>query len=911
MFASTSFTSKTVSGLNNANLNYLNVYNDANFYGTTTFYGPVNITVPTSFVNLTVTNQTTLNNLTVSGVTIFNGAVTFNSTVTLANVTVNNLTVNGTSTLKGNVAAGTSIAPVNTDTFGPVELTGTLLQTGVSTFVGRVNVSVLLSTLTALAVTTGQTTLKDTFITNLVVSVSSDFSGPFRSHGYVILYDTLTVIGLINGTNQELAGYLTVTGLTTLNGGLTLTGLLTVTGNLEVTGTLEVLGNTTLAALQAGNTTVGTLQAGNTTTGNLTSLITNTGALTVTGGAAITGVVGITGATTITGNLTTTGIFTSSGAAVISGTISLNGLVTLVGAVVAPGGISMTASTLDVTLRTILGSIFLITNFAGASINLNSFSTVNITGSGFVVGTLASPVTSTLNGNVTITIGTFFVGSTTTAVNQLNYGNITIGDATHLFTLAVNGTTNLGTLNALATTANTLTVNTTSTFTGLATFNGGISISGSITLGALTVTSLTVNTTSTFTGLAKFNGGIASTTITSSGLSTLNSLLITTTSTFTGVATFNNTLNVGGLVGSLNVGNSSTPVPSNLFGAVTIGVSSAASTLDVYGPTVLRNGTGGLGSLLVTSTLTVQGTALLSGNSTMNLLATFNNGLTVVSGGVTVTNGGIGVVAGPATFLGGSFNVASGASPASITMYGSAIGGMLFSSAGAITITATTGTTFFGNIIASNLSTFTGLATFSGGLTVSGGATIPTINGNTTVNGTLTIGPGGATRDLAVYGTAFLGAVSQAGTANLDRINFTTLWLSGTLPCFASGTWTPILRATAGVSFAYTTQSGFYMNLGQSFFLNITLKATYTGTSVNSIDISLPFTTSTPSSVLIVATDGIIAGTFNPNGIVYMQTFAASGYASLYNPFTLTSYSYSRAVAGSPISILASVILQN
>lgn len=837
MFASTSFSTKTVSGLNNANLNYLNVYNDANFYGTTTFYGPVNITVPIGFVNLTVTNQTTLNKLTVSGATIFNGPVTFNGTITLTDLTLNNLTVNGTSTLKGNVAVGTSIAPVNTDTFGPVELTGTLLQTGVSTFVGRVNVSVLLSTLTALAVTTGQTTLQDTFITNLVVSVSSDFSGPFRSHGYVILYDTLTVIGLINGTNQELTGTLTVTGLTTLNGGLDLTGALILTGDLSITGFLTVAGITTLAELNSG--------------------ITNTGALTVTGGAVITGAVGITGATLITGDLTVNGNTNITGINTINGASFLNGAVNVTGVITSLLGIDISAGTLAVTIRATLGSINLSVFAPLASINLvaalgpvylggstidmvstynvnvsavslvvvststnigstgaivlgdstGNATTINMYGATLDVGTSAHPITSNFYGDTHLDLGTFFVGSTTTAVNQVNYGNITIGDATHLYTLAVNGTTNLGTLNALVATVNTLTVSTTSTFTGLATFNGGISISGSITLGALTVTSLVVNTTSTFTGLATFNGGVASTTITASGLVTANTLTVTTTSAYFGTATFTGTIAANGLFFS-------------------------------------------------------------------NDVATFNAGITVSSGGILVSSGGIGVTVGPSTFLGNTFNVATGGSRATITMYASAIGGMLFDSAGVITITSVSGTTINGpasilgdfvlgsigtprsitmygsagsGILITSAGTLTltgasntvnGNTQLNGSLAVSAGATI---TGNTTVNGTLTIGPGGATRDLAVYGTAFLGVISQAGAANLDIVDVTSLSLGGVNQLF-SGTYSPAYIATAGISFGSVSSTGSYSVVGSTITVSINLSAVYTGTSADVIQVSLPLT---------------------------------------------------------------------
>jgi fibronectin-binding autotransporter adhesin len=839
MFASTSYTSKTASGLNNANLNYLNVYNDANFYGTTTFYGPVNITVPVGFVNLTVTNQTTLNKLTVSGATIFNGPVTFNGTITLTTLTLTNLTVTNNTTLNNLTTTGNTLVsnlssystyvtfgsipdPTALVVTGDTTFTGAFEQTGLSLFQGQVTITAVT---TALVVTSGLVS----FALSQVNMGSATVIGNFTCDGPANFLSTVGVVGAVTAN---------VINATTIN----LTTVNAINGIL--TGTLSV----------AGVTTLGILNSGTTTTGDLNSLITVTGSLTAA-------------------SLTVGGLTALNGAVNILGSLTLEGFVN------GPVGLSFTADTLNLSLNSVFGNIVL-DPFVGSIllenntyVNFGSFNVgttgtplptalhgnTSIDNGSFTVGTAIVPTTSNFYGDTHLNLGTFFVGSATTPVAQLWYGAVTFGDPTHLYTFSVYGLANLTTLTVFSTsvmtglttcngglaattisssglsTLNSLSVTTTSTFTGLATFNGGISISGSITLGALTVTSLTVNTTSTFTGLATFNGGVASTTITSSGLSTLNSLTVTNSSILNG-------------------------------------------------------------------SLTVNGLFFT------NSLATFNAGITVSSGGILVSSGGIGVTVGPATFLGNTFNVATGASRATITMYGSAIGGMLFNSAGAITITATTGTTFFGDIIASNLSTFTGLATFNGGITVSGGATI---NGNTTVNGTLTIGPGGATHDLAVYGTAFLGAVSQAGTANMDRINFNTLWLSGTLPCFASGTWTPILRATAGVSFAYTTQSGFYMNLGQSFFLNITLNATYTGTSAVSIDISLPFTTSTPSSVLIVATDGIVGGTFNPNGIVYMQTFAASGYASLYNPFTLTSYSYSRAIAGSPIKILASVILQN
>jgi hypothetical protein len=770
MFASTSYTSKTVSGLNNANIDLLNVYDNANFYGTTTFFGPVNLSIviltDLTLTNLTVTNNTTLNNLTASGTIGFTG----------------------------NVTIGSSGTPRDLNVFGAVEvegdftMVGAFEQTGASEFLGLVNITMPSALSTALSVTLGRTFLKATDITVLEVTAQSTFAGA-----------SFTV-----NSPATFSQTLTVTGLTTLNGGLNLTGLLEITGDLQVNGVLGVTGDTNIEGIL--------LVEGD---ANFLGLVLAEGDLNVLG------ILSVEGEANFAGDVNVEGIFTTTGLAALTGAVNVGGLLTIEGFVVAPGGFDFTATTLAINMRALLGSIYFATEVPGASINLNSFSTVNVTGSGFVVGTLGSPVSTTLNGNTTITIGTFFVGSAALPVNQLNYGNITIGDALNPYTLAVNGTTNVGILNALATTLNTLTVSTTSTFTGLATFNGGISIAGGVTLGALTVTSLTVNTTSTFTGLATFNN--------------INCLF---NSSYGGLATYTAGVLVSG--GTLVIGSTVSPISSNMFGPVTIGDITAAASLDVYGPTNLRNGTGGVGSLSVASTISVSGTALLNGNSVLQGAVTSNNGITITAGGLTVTaggvtvttggvtvnGGGIGVTSGPATFLGTTFNVASGATPASISMYGSAVGGILLSSAGPITLTGVGG------------NTVNGTTTFTGAITA------PTINGNTTVNGTLTIGPGGATHDLAVYGTAFLGTISQAGAAGLDAVNANSYAIAG-YNLFNDGTWSPAFIATGGISFSGITSSGAFSQAGRVLTVTINLSATYTGVSGSTIQVSLPG--STPS----------------------------------------------------------------
>ncbi len=199
---------------------------------------------------------------------------------------------------------------------------------------------------------------------------------------------------------------------------------------------------------------------------------------------------------------------------------------------------------------------------------------INIPGHYLSIGkTVATPpsnIAVDISGNLLVSqtstftgLATFNGGATTTTLTTTGLATFN-GNAT---------TTGLATFNGGATlgTSSNLLVGGTATFTGLATFNGGATTTGLATFngGATlsgTSSNLLVGGTATFTGLATFNGGATTTTLTTTGL--INNLYI------------NSRLSTGS--NNIAIGNIST-LQSNNGGTDNIAIGINTLTLNTFG----------------------------------------------------------------------------------------------------------------------------------------------------------------------------------------------------------------------------------------------------------------------------------------------------------------------------------------
>ena len=395
----------------------------------------------------------------------------------------------------------------------------------------------------------------------------------------------------------------------------------------------------------------------------------------------------------------------------------------------------------------------------------NSSTNVTINNNGITV------VDTTVPSGQTFRLDEF--GNVSNLANNTVGGNLQVngnGDVDGNFNVdgftTTNGQDNTGGLET-----DTLLVNTTSSFNGLATFNAGTNTVGGTTTDTLLVT-----------GNSQLNGtlDVAGFTTLSGGAQVDNGLTVNGGSTLNGGTTMNGGATVNGLLTANNgavVNNGFTANGgSTLNGGATVnGLLTANNGLAVTGGANIANGLTVTGGANIANGLTVTGGATVSGNST------FNNNLTVL--GSTATNGitNTGNIANSGNLSTGSLNV-SGA-------------------------TVTNGITNTGNIATTTLST-TGNASVGGSLAVAGNSAV---TGNSTVGGTL-----------AVTGaTTLTGLLTANGGVNTTNVNASgnlavagnsavtgNSTVGGTLAVTGATTLTGLLTANGGVSTTTLTTSG-------------------------------------------------------------------------------------------------------
>lgn len=239
------------------------------------------------------------------------------------------------------------------------------------------------------------------------------------------------------------------------------------------------------------------------------------------------------------------------------------------------------------------------------------------------------------NGGITTTGGDLYVGG-----NFYNSGDVIIDTDLYIVGIAT-----IGTLDVLGlSTTRDLYVAGFSTFVGFSTFNDyvdiqdGLRVSGLSTFAGITTVTgptlftkqLNVSGVSTFVGFSTFNNSV----------DIRNGLRVGGISTFVGFSTFNSSVYVAG-ISTLN-GYVNIPNNLNVTGIVTAGSISIGATQVISSARQLQN----IASLDATTTATIEAAIAnapntftditVSGVSTFVGLATFNNGLRVVSGVTTL-----------------------------------------------------------------------------------------------------------------------------------------------------------------------------------------------------------------------------------------------------------------------------------
>jgi hypothetical protein len=424
---------------------------------------------------------------TASGDTTIQGSITVNSNTTLGDAFADTLTVNATSTFNSSV----TLSAAKDLTVG-----GNLIVTGNTTLNGATG------TINATTLTVDDPIITLNGDTAPVSNDSKDRGVEFR------YYDTQARLGFF-GWDTSASKYVFLTGVTNTSevvsgtdaglqaGNLTLTGTgtaLTVNNNATITGTLGVTSTTTLTgSLTANggiqvNGTAGvtgiTSITNNTAANTVSATYTAAGALQVTGGVSIGAGLAVGGDVQVYGSIEVTGAQTYSGSAAFKGNV--------IAGTILPKNADGNADT-DVALR----------SYGGLVVDQRSVFTGNV----YVNPTsgLTSPkfFIDAATGNTTVA-GTLGVTSTTTLTGALiANGNSTLGDAS----------------------ADTLTVNATSTFNAPVTLSGAttnLSVGGNITVtGNLTVNGTTTTVNSTTISVADKNielGTVASPTdVTSDG----------------------------------------------------------------------------------------------------------------------------------------------------------------------------------------------------------------------------------------------------------------------------------------------------------------------------------------------------------------------------------------------------------
>ncbi|ASJ92090.1 autotransporter-associated beta strand repeat-containing protein [Porphyrobacter sp. CACIAM 03H1] len=611
--------------------------------------------------------------------------------------------------------------------------TGTLRQlAGVTTLSGASTFTGLTSVLGGTLRVTGSLA-SDVLIGGATLENTGTIGGLVTNNGTLVSTGTLGG-GLVNagGATARISGVLA--GAVDNSGTIALTGATSGGAALtqSVTGTLDLAGNSLELGSLAGEGSV-RLGSGTLTTGGDDSSTTFAGVISGSGGLVKTG----------------SGIFTLSGVNTFTGLTTVSAGTLAIGAGAALAGGASNAATLT-NAGTIAGAVSntgSLTNtgtIGGLVTNGGTLVSTGTLGGGLVnAGGATAQIAGVVSGAVS-NGGTITLTGTTTgigAVTQLAGGVFDLaGFSTTIGSLAGEGSVRLG--------SGTLTTggdDSSTTFAGVISGNGGLVKTGSGTftlVGANSFTGLT--TVSAGTLAIGASGALAGAVLNNATLANAGSIAGAVTNT----AVFSNTGSVAGLVtssGTLTNGGTLGGGLANLVGGNASNTGSIAGGVTNAG-TLANSGTiGGLvtnnGTLASTGTL--GGGLVNAGGATAQIAG-------VVTG--TVSNGGTITLTGTTTGIGAVTQVAGGVFD--LAGFSTTIGSL----AGDGSVRLGSGTLTTGGDDSST--TFAGVISGSGGL-VKTGSGIFTLSGVNTFTGLTTVSAG----TLAIgAGAALAGGASNAAT---------------------------------------------------------------------------------------------------------------------------------------------------
>ncbi|TWF45701.1 hypothetical protein FHW36_1011632 [Chitinophaga polysaccharea] len=500
--------------------------------------------------------------------------------------------------------------------------------------------------------------------------------------------------------------------------------------------------------------------------------------------------------------------------------------------------------------------------------NMTVAGTLTVNGT-FIPADVATPVTTSGNGNITVSAGGILqVNASTFAGNYASTGTIT---------LAAGSIVNYGSTLVNQTVKNNLTYST------LRISGSGIKTLGG-NLNPLNSTTATAGTIEVLAGTLDLSTFTASrgTTVAGGGISVANATSLKIGGTGTFPANYG-TVSLG-LTSTVEYNGTTQTVAAQTYGNLTLSSGSSASvkTMPSTAFTVAGNLTSAIGSGTAVS-YTAASNITVSGNVNIGTGTTFSGGsFTVTTGGDWVNNG---------TFSGGTSTVVMTGGGTSISGSGTHNFNNLTVAATNITAAASTSLNLSGNFASTAPGTFThqtgGTVTMSGtgasitgtgfsfeNLAISGTVTAAVdiiLTGNISASGTFTNTSGSVT----MSGTGK--TISGAGT-----LNFGSLIPTGTITSTANFS----VNNTLNVSGSFSASAG---------------TATFTGTSVlngtaNLFNVTLNGTSlllSANSTLGIANTYTVTAGTLNvtssvPNTVNFNSTAAQTIPAGTFNNLTVS-----------------------